>query len=63
MISVEEARAALLALVEVLPTEEVPLRRAAGRVLSQPVAATRTQPPFAASSMDGYALSRALVYD
>ena len=61
MISVEEARAALLALVEVLPTEEVPLRQAAGRVLAQPVAATRTQPPFAASSMDGYALSRAEV--
>ena len=58
MISVEEARAALLALVAPLEVEEIPLRAAAGRVLARDVAAARTQPPFAASSMDGYALRR-----
>lgn len=56
MISVDEARAALLALVDPLDIEEVPLRAAAGRMLARDVIATRTQPPFAASSMDGYAL-------
>jgi molybdopterin molybdotransferase len=61
MISVEQARAALLNLVAPLAVEHVPLRQAAGRVLAQDVAATRTQPPFAASSMDGYALRRAEV--
>lgn len=61
MISVEEALAALLELVEPLETETVPLRTAAGRVLAQDVSAARTQPPFDASSMDGYALRRAEV--
>lgn len=61
MISVEEARTAVLALAAPLEIEYVPLRRAAGRVLAVDVAATRTQPPFAASSMDGYALRRAEV--
>jgi molybdopterin molybdotransferase len=56
MISVEEALAACLALTRVLPSEEVPLERAAGRVLAAPVFATRDQPPFAASAMDGYAV-------
>ncbi|WP_298848009.1 gephyrin-like molybdotransferase Glp [uncultured Ruegeria sp.] len=57
MITVEEARALLFNLVGPLPTEEVPLAQSAGRVLSQDVAATRDQPPFAASSMDGYAVN------
>ena len=57
MITVEEARALLFDLVGPLPTEEVPLAQSAGRVLSQDVAATRDQPPFAASSMDGYAVN------
>ncbi len=61
MISVEQALAALLDLVEPLEVEHVPLRRAAGRVLARNVIAARTQPPFAASSMDGYALRRAEV--
>jgi molybdopterin molybdotransferase len=61
MISVEEARAAVLALAAPLEIEHIPVRHAAGRVLAQDVAATRTQPPFAASSMDGYALRRAEV--
>jgi molybdopterin molybdotransferase len=61
MISVDEALTALFALTDVLDVEHVPLRRAAGRILARDVAATRTQPPFAASSMDGYALRRAEV--
>ncbi|NNK15808.1 MAG: molybdopterin molybdotransferase MoeA [Sulfitobacter sp.] len=61
MISVEEALSALFALVEPLEIEEVTLRQAAGRILARDVTATRSQPPFAASSMDGYALRRAEV--
>jgi hypothetical protein len=34
----------------------VALAEAAGRVLAEPVFATRDQPPFAASAMDGYAV-------
>jgi molybdopterin molybdotransferase len=61
MISVDAALAQLLDLVEPLEAEEIPLRHAAGRVLARDVTARRTQPPFAASSMDGYALRRAEV--
>jgi len=61
MISVEEALEAVLDLVEPLDTENVALRAANGRVLAHPVTAQRSQPPFAASSMDGYALRRAEV--
>ncbi|KIN64772.1 Molybdopterin biosynthesis protein MoeA [Sulfitobacter noctilucicola] len=61
MISVEQALEALLALVEPLESENVHLRDAAQRVLARDVAASRTQPPFAASSMDGYAVRRAEV--
>lgn len=56
MITVEEALAHLFALVEPLGSEAVPLAQAAGRVLAQDVAASRDQPPFAASAMDGYAV-------
>lgn len=59
MISVEEALAHVFDLVAPLDAEEVPLARAAGRVLARPVAARRDQPPFAASAMDGYALKSA----
>lgn len=61
MIPVEDALAQIFALVSPLGVEQVPLRQAAGRVLVRDVTATRTQPPFAASSMDGYALRRAEV--
>ncbi len=56
MITVEDARALLFDLVAPLPAEMVPLIDAAGRVLARDVTATRDQPPFAASSMDGYAV-------
>ncbi|NEX47242.1 molybdopterin molybdotransferase MoeA [Pseudotabrizicola algicola] len=56
MISVDEALARCLALVAALPVEQVPLAQAAGRYMPQPATATRDQPPFAASAMDGYAV-------
>ncbi|MBK0329397.1 molybdopterin molybdotransferase MoeA [Rhodobacteraceae bacterium F11138] len=61
MISVEQARTALLDLISPLPPEDVPLTEAAGRVLARNVAARRDQPPFDASSMDGYAVKSAEV--
>lgn len=56
MISVDEARTRLIAAVAALPPEEVATAQALGRVLATPIKATRDQPPFAASAMDGYAL-------
>jgi molybdopterin molybdotransferase len=56
MISVEEALSRCLALVAPLAPEAVPLADAAGRWMSAPALATRDQPPFAASAMDGYAV-------
>lgn len=61
MITVQDARALLFDLVSPLNAETVPLADASGRVLAQNVSATRDQPPFAASSMDGYALKSAEV--
>jgi molybdopterin molybdotransferase len=56
MISVEEALARLLAPLAPLPPEQISLADAVGRVLAEDVAARRTQPPFAVSAMDGYAV-------
>lgn len=56
LISVDEALARLLAGVEPVGAEPVHLAAANGRVLAADLAATRTQPPFAASAMDGYAV-------
>ena len=56
MITVEEALTRCLALVTPLPSETVPLAEAAGRWMSTPAIATRDQPPFPASAMDGYAV-------
>ena len=57
MITVEKALAQVFALCPRLPSELVPLAQAAGRVLAEPVRASRDQPPFAASAMDGYAVA------
>jgi len=56
MITVAQALENLFDLADDMPVEHVPLLEADGRVLAEPVSAQRTQPPFAASSMDGYAL-------
>jgi len=55
MISVAEAQERLLAIVKPLGAEQVALAQALGRVLAEEVTARRTQPPFPASAMDGYA--------
>lgn len=56
LLSVEDALANLLSDVTPLGAETVPIAEAAGRVLAQDLQALRTQPPFAASAMDGYAV-------
>lgn len=60
LIPVAEALARVLGSVTG-PTgaETVPLAEAAGRTLAADVAAARTQPPFPASAMDGYAVRSA----
>src|SRR4051794_22031154 len=57
MLSVDEARAAVLAAVTPLPAEELPLDVGlAGRVLAAPVVSQTAVPPFDNSAMDGFAL-------
>lgn len=56
MISVSEALEQLFALAQPLGAETVPLLQAHRRVLVRDVAATRNQPPFDSSAMDGYAV-------
>ena len=56
MTSVETALATVLDGVEPIGVERVPLARANGRVLAQDLVARRTQPPFTAAAMDGWAL-------
>jgi molybdopterin molybdotransferase len=59
MISVEEAQRRLLEPIKPLGAEQVALSEAVGRVLAEDVAARRTQPPFAVSAMDGFAVRAA----
>ncbi len=59
LMTVEAARAAMLAELSALPAETVPLAQAVGRVLAEDVAAVRAQPPFTNSAMDGWALRAA----
>jgi molybdopterin molybdotransferase len=59
MMPVVEARERLLALLAPLAAEQVSLENALGRVLAEDIAARRTQPPFAVSAMDGYAVRAA----
>ncbi len=56
MISVDEARRRILARMSPVSSEIVTLDRAWGRVLAADLSARRTQPPFDASAMDGYAV-------
>jgi len=59
MLSVAEARARILSAFAPLPAEQVVLPDALGRVLAEDVHARLTQPPFAVSAMDGYAVRAA----
>jgi molybdopterin molybdotransferase len=52
----EQARAMMLSQLPRMPNQSVSLADAMGRVLAEDIVATRDQPPFAASAMDGYAL-------
>ena len=56
LITIEEAHRRVLAAVEALPAETVPVAAALGRVLAEPVTAAGDVPPFSASAMDGYAV-------
>jgi hypothetical protein len=52
----EARRRILAAATRVTGSEGVPLSQAHGRTLASDLVALRTQPPFAASAMDGYAV-------
>jgi molybdopterin molybdotransferase len=54
--STEVARAAMLGAIAALPTYSVSLVDALGRTLAQDIVASRDQPPFRASAMDGYGI-------
>ncbi len=59
LLPVADALERLLEGAEAGPAETIPLHDAAGRVLAAPLKALRTQPPFPASAMDGYAVRAA----
>ncbi|AZO54654.1 MULTISPECIES: gephyrin-like molybdotransferase Glp [unclassified Mesorhizobium] len=59
LVPVAEALERLLDGAVSLAGESVPLIEAVDRVLAEPVVALRTQPPFNASAMDGYAVRAA----
>ena len=59
LMPVPEALARLLEGAAPLPGETVTIDKAAWRVLASNIAALRTQPPFDASAMDGYAVRAA----
>jgi molybdopterin molybdotransferase len=56
VLTVEQALEQILSRVPILPVERVPLLDALGRVLAEPIASAREIPPWANSSMDGYAV-------
>ncbi len=59
LIPVDEAVARVIVGAAPLGLDYVPLAEAAGRTLGEPLTARRTQPPFDASAMDGYAVHAA----
>lgn len=59
MIPVTDALQQIFDLISPLDHKDIPLGQAAGRVLAIPATATRDQPPFASSAMDGYAINSA----
>jgi molybdopterin molybdotransferase len=59
VLSVTEARDRMLSAISAGRSEHVPIEKCAGRVLATDVIASRAQPPFRASAMDGYALRAA----
>ncbi|WP_274423922.1 molybdopterin molybdotransferase MoeA [Chelativorans sp. YIM 93263] len=59
LLPVDQALERILEGMHPLPAETVPLVEAVGRVLAAPLQARRSQPPFDASAMDGYAVRAA----
>jgi molybdopterin molybdotransferase len=59
MISVEEARERILAVVKRLPAETKPLAQALGQVLAEDITSPITIPPLDNTAMDGYAVRAA----
>jgi molybdopterin molybdotransferase len=59
LLTVEDARARMLAEAVRLGAEPAVLAEALGRTLAEPVTASRDQPPFAASAMDGWGVRAA----
>ena len=59
LLPVEQALEAIFARIPAPQPETVSLTEANGRVLAAPLLAAHNQPPFAASSMDGYAVRSA----
>ncbi len=56
LVPAAEALSIILEGASPVETETVPLVQAHGRILARDLPALRTQPPFPASAMDGYAL-------
>lgn len=61
--SVPEARQAILARMQAVPAQRMPLAHAIGHALAEDVHASVTLPPWANAGMDGYAVRRADVLD
>ncbi len=59
LVPVDEAVARIIVGTAPVPSDYVALTEAAGRTLAEPLKARRSQPPFDASSMDGYAVRAA----
>jgi molybdopterin molybdotransferase len=59
VISLEEAQERILAAIQPLPVEEIPLHDALGRYLAAPVHSLVDLPPMDNSAMDGYAVRAA----
>lgn len=63
LLPVDDALAAILENTAPLPGESISIASAAHRVLAQDLVALRTQPPFSASAMDGYAVRHVDIVD
>ncbi|NMB34670.1 MAG: molybdopterin molybdenumtransferase MoeA, partial [Firmicutes bacterium] len=59
LIPLEAARELFYDLLEVMPSEKVPLGEAGGRVLAEDIFAGDDIPPFNRSPLDGYAFRSA----
>jgi molybdopterin molybdotransferase len=56
LITITQAREAVLASIRRLPTEDIPVEQALDRILAREIEAQGDVPPFPSSAMDGYAV-------